>query len=395
MKIIIFDKTYAFIDQFGNEAVNITRYHSIDILRTLAIIGMIQVHVTEWLSGYTDYQSILYKISSLVGSFPAPIFTFLVGMSLYISVKRQEDKGFKPALIADRNLRRGIGMFFLGLIFMIFIWMPEEVFAWDILTFIGASLLILFPLRNLSSGKLFSIILLVIMISPVIRFFTNYSESWNKWGEYNASFDMPSVLTGFLANAYFPLFPWLVFPLAGYLVGRTCFGGKPLRLPGSLFAIAAGLVIASLLLMFLSTYPGLPETASWYIASFSFYPASSSFLLLSLGICIFLFSCLFFVFDLKQRDRQDSPFQVFCNRYSRYALTAYIVHHALFLWALIAYAYYLKELYRWQLYGYIMPTALALLVVLVFIILFYLVLIAWDKRNGRYSFEWWLRRLTG
>ena len=379
----------------GNEAIYIKRYHAIDILRTIAIIGMIQVHVVEWLSGYIDYKSPLYQLSELLGSFPAAMFTFLVGMSLFISIKRQEAEGVDPQLIADRNLRRGVAIFFFGLLFLIFVWMPEEVFAWDILTFIGASLLIVFQLRKLSSKVLLSIALLVVAVSPVIRMLADYHSHWNKWGEYTISFAMPDVLMGFFANAYFPLFPWIVFPLLGYVIGRACFGEQELRLPKILLPAGFILIIASMIMIYISSMVNLPEAVSWYISPFTFYPASTSFLLLAMGINILFFVLFYRLFDLKQKTLSDSRFLIFCNRYSRYALTAYVVHHALFLWWLIAYNYYKGELFRWTLYGYIMPTAYAMLVVLIFITLFYLLIVAWDKSGGRYSFEWWLKRLTG
>ena len=356
---------------------------------------MIQVHIVEWLSGYYESHTTLYQLSELIGSFPASLFTFLVGMSLFVSVKSQEERGIDPGLIADRNLRRGMAIFFIGLLFMIFVWMPEEVFSWDILTFIGASLLILFPLRNLSSKKIISIILFILVISPIVRIYTDFHSHWNRWGEYVPSFDMPGMLMGFFANAYFPLLPWLVFPLAGYLVGRACFGDDILRLPKVLLPAGIGLIIVSLAMIFLSSASDVTGIVTEYISPFTFYPASTSFILLALGINVVLFIFFFRLFDLKEGEKKDNLFLVFCRRYSRYALTAYVVHHALFLWALIAYSYYLRELYRWQYYGYIMPTAYSLVVVFVFIVLFYFVIVAWDKRDGRYSFEWWLRRLTG
>lgn len=356
---------------------------------------MIQVHVVEWLSGYYDSYTTLHQLSMLIGSFPAAIFTFLVGMSFFISVKRQEDAGIDRGLIADRNLRRGMALFFFGLLFLIFVWMPEQVFSWDILTLIGAVLLILFPLRRLNTKVLLSLMLFILITSPVIRYFTDYHSHWSKWGEYIPSFELPDVLMGFFANAYFPLFPWLIFPLGGYIIGRASFGDDQLNLPRVLLPTGLILIILALTTIFISSIPGLPDIITWYVSPFYFYPASTSFLLLALGINILLFVLFFCIFDLKEGTKKDSFFLIFCNHYSRFALTAYVVHHAIFLWALIAYAYYLGELFRWELYGYIMPTAYALMVVLVFIILFYLLIIAWDKRDGRYSFEWWLRRLTG
>jgi uncharacterized membrane protein len=237
--------------------------------------------------------------------------------------------------------------------------------------------------------------LLVVIVSPVIRLFTDYHSHWNKWGEYTTSFEMPHVLMGFFANAYFPLFPWIAFPLLGYIVGRACFGKQELNLPKLLLPAGVALVAVSLAKIFIASNINLPEIATWYISPFTFYPASTSFLLLAAGINIILFVFFFSLFDLKKADTGHNPLLKFCNRYSRYALTAYVMHHALFLWWLIAYNHYKGELYRWTLYGYIMPTAQAMLVVIAFIILFYLLILFWDKRGGRYSFEWWLKRLTG
>jgi uncharacterized protein len=361
----------------------------------VAIIGMIQVHIVEWLSGYYDYDTTLYQLSELIGSFPAALFTFLVGMSFFISINRQEKNGIDPGLIADRNLRRGMAIFFLGLLFAIFVWMPDEVFSWDILTFIGASLLILYPLRKLSPATIITKILIIIAISPVVRIFTDYHSHWNEWGEYVPSFEMPGMLMGFFANGYFPLLPWLVFPLSGYLVGRACFGDDRLRLPKALLPLGIGLLIASLVMIALSSALDLSGMIAEYISPFTFYPASTSFILLAVGVNVVLFVIFFYFFDLKERKKEDNLFLIFCNRYSRYALTAYVVHHVLFLWGLIAYAAYTRELFRWQHYGYIMPTHYSLLVVLLFVILFYIIIVAWDKREGRYSFEWLLRRLTG
>jgi uncharacterized membrane protein len=259
---------------------------------------MIQVHIVEWLSGYIDNKSPLYQLSELVGSFPAAMFTFLVGMSLFISVKKQENIGVDPGLIADRNLRRGVAIFFFGLLFLIFVWMPEEVFAWDILTLIGASLLILFQLRKLSTKALLSIAIFIVVASPVIRLFTDYDSYWNKWGEYATSFEMPEVLMGFFANAYFPLFPWIVFPLIGYVVGRACFENKEPRLPGLLLPAGFILVIVSLVMIFISSNINLSEAAAWYISPFTFYPASTSFLLLAAGINFLLFVFFYRLVDL-------------------------------------------------------------------------------------------------
>jgi uncharacterized membrane protein len=367
------------------ECIFIKRFDSIDILRTVAIIGMIQVHFTEILSSYYGGSSLLFNISDLIGSFPAPLFTFLVGMSLFISVKRQEISGLQPGAIADRNLRRGMALFFLGLLFATLIWTPAEVFGWDILTLIGASLLIVFPLRKLNNGILTAIILLIVAVSPLLRIWSDYPSYWNRWGEYITSSDLKGALLGFVLNGYFPLLPWLIFPLCGYLVGRACFADELPRLPKSLLPLGFGLVLLSAGLLLVGGY----------IAPFTFYPASTSFLAMALGITLILFVLAFRLFDLQTEKPINNWFLTFSRRFSRYALTAYVVHHAVLVWPILFAANYTGKQDHWFYYGEVVPTAYALALSLLFILLFYGLIVLWDKCEGRYSFEWLLRRLTG
>jgi uncharacterized membrane protein len=268
--LIIF--SYSYVPRsVEKECIFIKRFDSIDILRTAAIIGMIQVHFTAILSAYYDSSSLLLNISDLVGAFPAPLFTFLVGMSLFISVKRQEKSGLLPGAISDRNLRRGMALFFLGLLFATLIWTPSAVFGWDILTLIGFSLLVVFPLRKLNDGILTTVILIIVAVSPLFRVWSDYPSHWNHFGDYVTSSDLKGVLLGFVANGYFPLLPWLIFPFCGYLVGRTCFRGELPRLPKWLLPLGAGLVLLSTgLLLVESAINNKASLVSFYISPFTF-----------------------------------------------------------------------------------------------------------------------------
>jgi len=374
----------------------IKRYDAIDILRAIAIIGMIQVHFVEILSSYYNSTTLLSQLSNIFGSLPAPLFTFLVGMSLFISVKKQELSGIELQAIADRNLRRGVAIFFLGLVHAALIWTPAEVFGWDILTLIGATFLIVFPLRKLSNSSLSAIIVVILAMSPLLRYWSDYHSSWNHWGEYVPAADLKGALLGFTLNGYFPLLPWLLFPLCGYLVGKACFGGDKPRLPHFILPVGAALVILALGLMITNSVLNITtEPATWYLSPFTFYPASTAFLLITLGINLLLFWFFYRRFDLDQLEPKTGKFLNFCRRYSRYALTAYVVHHAVLVWPLLAAASFTGKGDQWFFYGEVLPTHYSLLLALLFIALFYVAVIYWDKRGGRYSFEWLLKRLTG
>jgi hypothetical protein len=82
-------------------------------------------------------------------------------------------------------------------------------------------------------------------------------------------------------------------------------------------------------------------------------------------------------------------FLIYCRQISKYSLTIYISHFALFFIPLrivksATGTYYLQDLVS-------TPTAFALAVFL--LILYYPLLKLWDKAGGKYSFEWLLARL--
>lgn len=391
-------------------------------MRALAIIGMVQVHFAYHLSGFYDRLSLEYRLSELIGSFPAPFFTFLVGMSFFLSINKQARAGTEEHCIFRRNLRRGVSIFFFGLIFAVAIWMPVEVFNWDILTLIGTSLIVLFPLRRLAPKWLLAIVVVIIVASPVLRVWSEYHRYWDGWGEYINPFTLRGIVLGFFLNAYFPLLPWLSFPIAGLATAKICFPhleaisspktvsdglasksmpSRPSTAPSSSAAppiprciplCGSGLFLLSLIGMlsgglYESSYPQLAGVLS----EFTFYPASTTFLLMALGIILLSFWVFYRLFD--QREVKEGAFLLFTRRYSKYALSAYIIHHAAHVWPILIASASKRD--QWHYYGLAMPAAHSLLLSLLFVVLFYLILVVWDKKRSTYNFEGLLQRLTG
>jgi uncharacterized membrane protein len=58
------------------------RFASIDVLRAIAILLMIQVHFVENLSPREASSAALYDLSEVLGMLQAPLFGFLMGLSL-------------------------------------------------------------------------------------------------------------------------------------------------------------------------------------------------------------------------------------------------------------------------------------------------------------------------
>lgn len=272
--------------------------------------------------------------------------------------------------------------------------MPVEVFNWDILTLIGASLLFLFPLRRLTPYWLLSLSVMLILFSPVIRVWSEYHQYWDRWGEYVNPFNLKGVVLGFLANGYFPFLPWFLFPLVGYAIAKICFAGEKHSVTKYIPLSGLGLLLLAFIgLLGGQYYIGNSVFLNGLLADFTFYPASTTFLLAALGIILISFWVLYTFFDSKAI--KEGFFLTFCRRYSKYSLTVYIVHHAVHVWPLLIAAGYAGKRDHWYYFGEVMPTTYSLLLAVLFIVLFYLVILAWDKRAGKYSFEWLLARLIG
>ena len=68
------------------------RLVSIDVLRGAAILMMIQVHFVEYLSPREVSSALLYDLSKHLGVLPAPLFMFLMGLSLWQRAGLEQDR---------------------------------------------------------------------------------------------------------------------------------------------------------------------------------------------------------------------------------------------------------------------------------------------------------------
>lgn len=194
---------------------NKNRNNTADLLKGLAVVFMIQVHIMELFARQQIYDSIIGKISLFLGGPPcAPVFMGVMGFFLL-----SPDKSFK------NYLQRGLLLFTGGILLNIGLnghlllnWMQGQaaidpfiyIFGVDILPLAGISIILLGLLRFLFKDKYivyFVLSLLVALVTPYLpqigekSSFISYINAFF-WGRYNWS--------------YFPLFPWFAYVLTGY-----------------------------------------------------------------------------------------------------------------------------------------------------------------------------------
>ena len=303
------------------------RQSSIDILRTVAIALMVLVHFLENLAG---------AVWTPAG-FGAPLFAFLAGVSFRLWVLSQEAKGRAAADITKVAVRRGLFLFGLGLAFNFFVWLPDDLYNWDVLTMIGTGLVVLAFARELPGGFLAFVCGVLFLLAPFLRVQADYDAHWLE-GYFDGDRTLPDIVVGYLSTGYFPLFPWLLFPLAGYVAGKVVFpdpaDGE--RSPPSvrpLLTLGVGLVVVSVLLRVVG--PHLPDPLpTTVVKGWTMFPASPEYVTGVLGMALIAFGGLHVVIDRRQALARFPGVLAVARTMSQYSLTMYLLHHVLHLWPL-------------------------------------------------------------
>lgn len=193
-----------------------SRNRTADLLKGVAVILMVQVHLTELFARQDIYDSLAGKISLFLGGPPAaPVFMAVMGY--YIAVSRRS---------MQQMIIRGIKIIFLGLLLNIglnfhllikiytgvFQFSPlPYIFGVDILFLAGLSIIVLAVMKRYFKFRLIPFIILLLFVlafqyllkyafhTPVTNYIVVFFYGEGCWW------------------SYFPLIPWLIYPLTGYL----------------------------------------------------------------------------------------------------------------------------------------------------------------------------------
>ena len=223
----------------------------IDWMRGLACILMFQTHCYDAWLGDTSRQSRFFMYSQLGGTFPAPLFLFLAGISFALVTEKLRQKGLATGQIARSTIRRGAEILGFGLLFRLqeylisWGWAPKsDLLRVDILNTIGVSMMLMggmcwivlvvsgagAPAREMSktnnratkdrcsvylTAAAGATALLISLLSPML--WTTWRPDWLPW-------PIESYINGVhnlgAPQAWlFPIFPWTGFAFAGLAVG--------------------------------------------------------------------------------------------------------------------------------------------------------------------------------
>lgn len=224
----------------------------IDWMRGLACVLMFQTHCYDsWLNPEAR-KSALFGWSRLGGTFPAPLFIFLAGLSVALVTERCREKGIARNDIARQSILRGAEVFGLGVLFRV----QEYVLGYphspwtdllrvDVLNILGISMMLMGALcwiagsgspeagRNRSFLGAIVVAAVVALATPLL--WTSARPRFLPW-------PLESYING--VHIYkdpqpwlFPLFPWTAFAFAGLAVGFWMFSPLAKRTKGWSFAL--------------------------------------------------------------------------------------------------------------------------------------------------------------
>jgi uncharacterized membrane protein len=190
----------------------LTRQPVPDLLKGIAVIAMIQVHILEQLARPEIFNGPPGKVSLFLGGpFAAPVFMAVMGYFVAVSKRGSWNK-----------LRRGIFLIFLGLLLNIGLNFNlllhilggkihadplRYIFGADILPLAGLSIIFLGLTELILKKRAWPIIALAFAI-PLL---TDYLPDFPSNNKYLQAF-----ISGPSSWSYFPLFPWMAYPLLGY-----------------------------------------------------------------------------------------------------------------------------------------------------------------------------------
>jgi uncharacterized membrane protein len=331
---------------------NNERVQSIDVLRSLALVGMVLVHFMVYFGDSKAKDSLLYfSFNHILGDWGAAAFLLMMGMSQVLSAHRW---ALDNTQLLRRATIRGAYEFGMGIAMLALSWGPSKIWRWDILTLMGVSTLTVFACRFLSSWCVVASCLAVALATPMLRSAIDFASLWggaavqvpvistylpgilmDPASEFKVIWHPKDILLGFLLTGEFPFFPWALFPPIGFILGRRIVGAQLREDLPILTIIGVLMVFLGLGGAYASLFQPGSSSVSDHLCALSFYPDSFTMVLYQIGMALLAFCFLYHAFDVRRGTPSGgSVFQTLCFRTSRFSLTFYFLHYLIIGWPL-------------------------------------------------------------
>jgi len=215
-----------------------------DLLKGFAVFLIIPVHILETFIDFPGRESLIGKIIMVLdGPTLVPVFMIVMG---YFVAKNQKS--------LSQNISRGIKIFFAGFLLNIGLnfnlllkikyagwpYNPfEYIFGVDILYLAGLSIVFLSFLKNLRKNQIWIAFILIFAITGLTGLMNE------KMMVTERNYILPFI-AGNYSWSYFPIFPWLAYPLSGFVFYHW---EEKIRLSHQKQKIASGIILGLIVLL--------------------------------------------------------------------------------------------------------------------------------------------------
>lgn len=349
------------------------RLISIDALRGLAVLLMIEQHLGMWL---WSKHAQLFKHPFMLcfnglGGFAAPAFITLAGLGCSLA-------GYRHTKTDQRLIVRGLVLVFFGYLLNIMTpsWFSPG--SWYVLHMIGFALMLSPFLKRLPSSVLILIFIIILITTVSIQDFLATPLKISNFRMSNVN--LPGgVFRLALVEGHFPVFPWLAFFITGILTGRWLIH-KNMR---NIFYMAMMVLSIGLSLTACNAFGFKFAVQGPLLRACKIlpriYPALLPISLLLIAL-VLLSIIMFTMIESKGKISSINP--LVCL--GRTSLSLLIIHVLLF-----------REISRYMHFWRIFSQTQTLAIICAILVLSAFAAVRWRRHNYRFGAEWLLRKIAG
>ena len=352
-------------DIIGNLSGNATerndlkpsRLESVDILRGLAIAMMVFTHFFNYtINSHLISSKLIFATNDLASYLCVPLFYFIVGYTLVISLNEKRRKGHSEKELTKYILVRSSLLYVFGFILNIYSVGFDHVWQWETLQMIAIGYLVTYYLlkrpKTFRMGLIVVILMIAFMLAPFYDTY-RYLGTWNITGFF----------LGFIFSGEYPFLPWIAYFLLGSIFAEE---KDTMKIHIMTFI---PLIFFSLFPIFVSGYIPIDK-----------YPASLTYSVIFISVTLITYFGVFWIYEIKKLGKIIFyPLRIF----GMYSLTIFVFHYIL-----------LMELIKLLPISYSLDFVEFLGLFAIVFIIFTSLGIFWDKWKFKYSLDWFLKSAT-
>lgn len=288
------------------------RIRSIDVIRGIAVIGMIFNHFGHALVGTASLSPLALTIL-----FPAiwgqGLFYGFIGVTTVMVDHRMKAKGVPQSAIWRRLLPRAGMILLMGYLMSIMMGGWRWVLDWSVLQLIAVAMIVSQLAVRIPPRIRIALPVFFIAMTPILQVWLNYAAI-STAVTYLPPQNLLEHLSAMIATGRLPLFPWLASPLIGTLVGEALVAPSKPALKLTHLSLVGG--AAQLLCL-----PPLVFLAGDTLTQ---APLTIGYFLLVNGLALFVIAAVVTTVDLWRW--RWSPIPQFCETNGQIMLITYIGH---------------------------------------------------------------------